>query len=151
MFHPPTRLFAVLPAITEMYLTEFLGVRFPSGYGLSYFNKAHNQLEGSLLHGDEIDIWDDIYDYISPIPDKGLFYILPETGAADVRALKRVIKICNNEGVSSSICGQAPSDYDDLVQELVKTGITSISVNPDAINRVRGVIVEAEKEFVKGK
>ena len=92
MFRPPSRLFSVLPAITEMFLTEFLGVRYPSGYGLSYFNKTSNRLEGSLLHGDEIAIWDDIYDYISPIPDKGLFYMLPKTGTADVRALKRVIR-----------------------------------------------------------
>ena len=35
---------------------------------------------------------------------------------------------------------------EDLVQNLVKYGITSISVNPDAINRVRGVIKEAEKD-----
>lgn len=66
-------------------------------------------------------------------------------------AIRRAIRICNKEGVSSSICGQAPSDYDDLVEDLVKWGITSISVNPDAINRVRGVIINAEKEVLKGK
>lgn len=66
-------------------------------------------------------------------------------------SLKRVVKICNKEGVTSSICGQAPSDYDDLVEFLVKEGVTSISVNPDAINRVRGVIMEAERNFAKGK
>ncbi|MGB6838838.1 MAG: phosphoenolpyruvate synthase, partial [Microgenomates group bacterium] len=64
-------------------------------------------------------------------------------------ALKRVIKICNKNGVSSSICGQAPSIYDDLVEDLVKMGITSISVNPDAINRVRRIILETEKEIIK--
>lgn len=92
MFTSPSRLISVLPAITEMFLTEFLNVRYPSGYGLSYFNKELNQLEGSLLHGDEIAIWDDIYDYISPLLDKGLFYIVPATGPADVRSLKRVIR-----------------------------------------------------------
>ncbi|MBI2103729.1 phosphoenolpyruvate synthase [Candidatus Woesebacteria bacterium] len=61
-------------------------------------------------------------------------------------SLKRVIKICNSEGVTSSICGQAPSDYDDLVEKLVNYGITSVSVNPDAVNRVRGVIKEAERK-----
>jgi pyruvate,water dikinase len=66
-------------------------------------------------------------------------------------SLKRVIKACNKHGVSSSICGQAPSVYEDLVRRLVKYGITSISVNPDAINRVRGVISEAEKDIAKGK
>lgn len=61
-------------------------------------------------------------------------------------SLRRVIKACNKRGITSSICGQAPSVYEDLVRRLVKYGITSISVNPDAINRVRGVIAEAEKE-----
>jgi pyruvate, water dikinase len=64
-------------------------------------------------------------------------------------SLKRVIKACNKAGVTSSICGQAPSVYEDLVKRLVKYGITSISVNPDAVNRVRGVIMEAEKEVAK--
>lgn len=66
-------------------------------------------------------------------------------------SLKRVIKACNKHGVSSSICGQAPSTYEDLVKKLVKYGITSISVNPDAINRVRGVIAEAERDLVGAK
>ncbi|MFC1710039.1 phosphoenolpyruvate synthase [Patescibacteria group bacterium] len=64
-------------------------------------------------------------------------------------SLKRTIKKCNKHGVSSSICGQAPSTYEDLVQKLVSYGITSISVNPDAIGRVRNVIYEAEKKFLK--
>jgi pyruvate,water dikinase len=64
-------------------------------------------------------------------------------------ALKRTIRICNKHGISSSICGQAPSTYDDLVKSLVKYGITSISVNPDAIDRVRQVISDAEKEIMK--
>jgi pyruvate,water dikinase len=65
-------------------------------------------------------------------------------------SLKRVIKRCLKHGVSSSICGQAPSVYDTLVKELVKYGITSISVNPDAINRIRGVIRDTEKNVAAG-
>lgn len=60
-------------------------------------------------------------------------------------AIKRVIKFCQKSNVTVSICGQAPSTYDDLVEFLVKEGITSISVNPDAINRVRQVIADTEK------
>lgn len=62
-------------------------------------------------------------------------------------ALRRVIRICNKHGVTTSICGQAPSTYDDLVEKLVKYGITSISVNPDAIDRVRGVVARIEREI----
>lgn len=64
-------------------------------------------------------------------------------------ALRRVIKKCNKNGVTASICGQAPSTYEDMVRKLVKYGITSISVNPDAVNRVRGVIADAEKELIR--
>ncbi|MEJ2441399.1 MAG: phosphoenolpyruvate synthase, partial [Patescibacteria group bacterium] len=66
-------------------------------------------------------------------------------------ALRRVIRICNKENISSSICGQAPSIYDELVEDLVKYGITSISVNPDAINRVRQVILDKERKIIGGK
>jgi pyruvate,water dikinase len=62
-------------------------------------------------------------------------------------ALKRVIRKCAEAGVTSSICGQAASEYDDLVKKLVRWGITSVSVNPDAIDRIRGVIAEIEKEI----
>jgi pyruvate,water dikinase len=62
-------------------------------------------------------------------------------------ALRRVIRKCSAAGVTSSICGQAPSEYEDLVKKLVRWGITSISINPDSIDRVRGVIAEAEKDI----
>jgi pyruvate,water dikinase len=62
-------------------------------------------------------------------------------------ALKRVITKCAAAGVTSSICGQAPSEYEDLVKKLVRWGITSVSINPDTIDRVRQVISEAEKEI----
>lgn len=62
-------------------------------------------------------------------------------------ALKRVIRKCAKHNVTVSICGQAPSEYDDLVQKLVRWGVTSVSINPDSIDRVRGVVAEAEKEI----
>ena len=65
-------------------------------------------------------------------------------------SLKRVIKHCNKKNVSSSICGQAPSTYEDLGNKLVKYGITSISVNPDAIDRVRNVVHKAEHKLANG-
>ena len=62
-------------------------------------------------------------------------------------ALKRVIRKCAKHNVTVSICGQAPSEYEDMVRKLVRWGITSISINPDSVDRVRGVIAEAEKEI----
>lgn len=72
-----------------------------------------------------------------------------ERSPAVLWSLRRVIKHCNKKGVTSSICGQAPSEYPDLVKKLVSYGITSISVNPDAINDSRRMIMEAEHELAK--
>ena len=72
-----------------------------------------------------------------------------ERSPAVLWSVRRVIKHCNKAGVSSSICGQAPSQYPELVKKLVNYGITSISVNPDAVNKSRQMIIEAEKEVAK--
>ena len=74
-----------------------------------------------------------------------------EMDPAVLWALERVIGICAKRGVTSSICGQAPSDYPDLVEKLVSWGVTSISVNPDAIDHVREVVSDAEKKIVRRK
>ena len=63
-------------------------------------------------------------------------------------ALKKVITTCNKYGVTSSICGQAPSEYDDLVEKLIGWGITSVSINPDVVDRVKSVVVQAERKIV---
>lgn len=59
-------------------------------------------------------------------------------------AIKKTIKTCHKHNITSSICGQASSTYDEMIEILVKTGITSISVNPDAITRVRKGIYDQE-------
>ncbi len=66
-------------------------------------------------------------------------------------AFEHVIKACGKRGVTSSMCGQAPSDYPDLVEKLVAWGITSVSVNPDAVDHVRETIAAAEKKLVNRK
>ena len=60
-----------------------------------------------------------------------------------------MIKVCHKYKVTCSICGQAVSDYPELVEKLVRWGITSVSVNPDAVERVREVIYETEKKLAK--
>ena len=47
-------------------------------------------------------------------------------------------------GVTSSICGQAPSVYPELTEKLVEWGITSISVSPDMIGTTREMVAKAE-------
>ena len=57
---------------------------------------------------------------------------------------KYVIKICKKYNVESSICGELPSNRQDAVEFLVKEGINSLSVNIDAIDKVRGWVSRLE-------
>src|SRR3989338_1296395 len=59
-------------------------------------------------------------------------------------SLERLITTAAKRGVTSSICGQAPSIYPTLVEKLVKWGITSVSIAPDRINATRKLVYEAE-------
>jgi pyruvate, water dikinase len=74
-----------------------------------------------------------------------------ETDPSVLWAFERVIKACAKRGVTTSMCGQAPSDYPDLVEKLVSWGITSVSVNVDAIDHVRSTIANAEHRLVTKK
>ncbi len=76
-------------------------------------------------------------------------YQFDETNPAVFKSIERVIKVCHENNITSSICGQAPSQYPDMVEDLVNWGITSISVNPDAIERSREVIAEAERRKIR--
>lgn len=66
-------------------------------------------------------------------------------------SFERVIKACAKKGVTTSMCGQAPSDYPDLVEKLVSWGITSVSVNPDAVHHVRATVAHAERRMISRK
>ncbi len=71
--------------------------------------------------------------------------IYDERNPAVSWALKRIIRIAKKHGVTVSICGQAPSDYPEVVELLVNEGVTSMSVNPDSIGRVRDQVYLHEK------
>jgi len=49
------------------------------------------------------------------------------------------------------ICGQAPSDYPEFCEFLVKEGIDSISVNPDVAIKTIMLVGETEKKLRKRK
>jgi pyruvate,water dikinase len=72
-----------------------------------------------------------------------------ERNEAVMLALEQLIKTAKRRGITSSICGQAPSDYPDLAQKLVEWGITSISVNPDVIDKTRQIVAEAEAKLAR--
>ncbi len=70
-----------------------------------------------------------------------------ERDEAVLVALERAIKVSKSMGVTSSICGQAPSVYPELTQKLVAWGITSVSVSPDMIGTTREIIARAEAKL----
>jgi pyruvate,water dikinase len=74
--------------------------------------------------------------------------VFDEQNPAVLWAIEKTIKTCQKHKVTSSICGQAPSIYPDLVEKLIAWGVTSISVNPDAIERTRELVYEIEKKIV---
>jgi pyruvate,water dikinase len=70
-----------------------------------------------------------------------------ERNEAVLQAIEKVIKVSVSKGVTSSICGQAPSVYPELIENLVKWGITSVSVTPDMIDKTRRMIAAAEAKL----
>ncbi|GAI66537.1 unnamed protein product, partial [marine sediment metagenome] len=68
-----------------------------------------------------------------------------ERDEAVMISLERAVKIAKSMGVTSSICGQAPSVYPELTKKLVEWGITSVSVSPDMIDITREIIAKVEK------
>ena len=73
-------------------------------------------------------------------------YEFDERNEAVVKAIEKVIKVCRSCGVTTSVCGQAPSVYPEFAEMLVKAGITSVSVNPDVIDETREIIAKIEKK-----
>jgi pyruvate,water dikinase len=49
------------------------------------------------------------------------------------KLLQLAVEGCRRNGRHSGICGQAPSDYPEIAEYLVRLGIDSISLNPDSI------------------
>ncbi len=71
-----------------------------------------------------------------------------ERDPAVLRAMEMIIDAAHRNGITASICGQAPSVYPEIVEFLVRKGIDSISVNPDAVIRVRRTVASIEKRIL---
>jgi pyruvate,water dikinase len=68
-----------------------------------------------------------------------------ERDAAVLAAIREIITKAHAEGLTVSICGQAPSVHAEYADFLVRCGIDSISVVPDAIERTRINVARAER------
>lgn len=80
--------------------------------------------------------------------DASVQELYDERSLAVLRAIAYTIKICKKYGVTTSICGQAPSVYPDYLEFLVRMGATSISVNPDAVLSSRQMVAKIERKIL---
>jgi pyruvate,water dikinase len=72
--------------------------------------------------------------------------IFDERNPAVLAMVASVIEAARAAGRKIGICGQAPSDYPEFTRFLVERGITSISLNADALVHGLEAIAEAERE-----
>ena len=72
--------------------------------------------------------------------------VYDERNEAVKELISIMIKKAKKNKRKIGICGQAPSDFPDFAQFLVKEGIDSISLNPDTIIKTRIKIAEQEKK-----
>ena len=73
-------------------------------------------------------------------------HIYDERNLAVRRAIRHLIEVAHKDGKTVSICGQAPSVYPELCEFLVKSGIDSISVNPDAVVSTKKMVAQIEQK-----
>ena len=74
--------------------------------------------------------------------------LFDERDAAVADYLRLLIPRAKELGLSTSICGQAPSVHREYAQLLVEAGIDAISVNIDAVDRARRLIAAAERRVL---
>ena len=61
--------------------------------------------------------------------------------------IKMAVEGCQRNNRHSGICGQAPSDYPEMAEYLVRLGIDSMSLNPDSVLKTIQNIGKLEKEL----
>lgn len=60
-------------------------------------------------------------------------HLFDERNSAVKQLISMAINACQKQGKYVGICGQAPSDYPELAEWLMREGISSLSLNPDTL------------------
>ena len=76
-------------------------------------------------------------------------HLFDERNGAVEKMVALAIEAAIRNGKKIGICGQAPSDYPEFAEFLVKKGINSISLNPDTVIQTTHHILKTEKSLGK--
>ncbi len=118
---------AEVPSVTY-WLPEYIGM------GIDGVSIGSNDLTQLVLGVDrDSDVCAELFD---------------ESDPAVLHAIGRIVDTANQHGITSSLCGQAPSTNPAFAEHLVRLGITSVSVNPDAVEATRRVVAAAERRIL---
>lgn len=82
--------------------------------------------------------------------DRDSEILAPEFDERDPGVMKimaMAVQGAKQNGRHSGICGQAPSDFPEIAEFLVKQGIDSISLNPDSVMKITLKVLETEEEL----
>src|SRR5215213_8197729 len=77
-------------------------------------------------------------------------HLFDERNGAVEKMVAMAIDAAIRNGKKIGICGQAPSDYPEFAEFLVKRGINSISLNPDTVIKTTHHILETEQALASG-
>ncbi|MCQ2359181.1 MAG: phosphoenolpyruvate synthase [Phascolarctobacterium sp.] len=75
-------------------------------------------------------------------------HIYDERNLAVRRAIRHLIEVAHKAGKTVSICGQAPSVYPEFCEFLIKSGIDSMSVNPDTVKFTKKLTAQIEQRIL---
>lgn len=118
---------AEVPSVVH-WLPEYIGL------GIDGVSIGSNDLTQLMLGVDrDSDICAELFD---------------ESDPAVLDAIGQIIGTARKFGITSSLCGQAPSTNPAFAERLVAMGITSVSVNPDAVGAARRSIAAAERRLL---
>ncbi len=76
--------------------------------------------------------------------------LFDERNQAVVELIRMAIRTAKRCGRKIGICGQAPSDHPEFAELLVREGIDSISLNPDAVINTRLKVAAIEAQLNQG-
>jgi pyruvate,water dikinase len=72
--------------------------------------------------------------------------VFDERNEAVKRMIANVIQVAKSKGRKIGICGQAPSDYPEFADFLVREGIDSLSLTPDAVLKTTLHLIRSEAD-----